>query len=56
MARDAMLCEQVLAYVNRVRDVGCNVDNSGFTMEDVESNICRCPDAAAAEEMIKGRL
>jgi len=44
---------EVLAYVNRVRDVGCDVDNSSFTMEDVESNICRCPDPVAAEEMIK---
>jgi len=44
---------EVLAYVNRVRDVGCNVDNSAFTMEQVESNMVRCPDPIAADEMIK---
>lgn len=45
---------QVLAYVNRVRDVSVNLDNSKFTMEDVEANIVRCPDPEAAEAMIKG--
>lgn len=44
-------CE-VLGYVSKVRDVGCNVDNSTFTMEDVESNMVRCPDQEAAERMI----
>mmetsp|Transcript_29662 Transcript_29662/g.76129 ORF Transcript_29662/g.76129 Transcript_29662/m.76129 type:complete len:242 (-) Transcript_29662:316-1041(-) len=44
---------QVLAYVNRVRDVSVNLDNSKFTMEDVEANIVRCPDPEAAEAMIK---
>lgn len=44
-------CE-VLGYVSKVRDVGCNVDNSTFTMEDVESNMIRCPDQEAAQHMI----
>lgn len=44
-------CE-VLAYVSKVRNVGCEVDNETFTMEDVESNIIRCPDQVAAEKMI----
>ena len=44
-------CE-VLAFVNKVRDVGSDVDLGAFTMEDVESNMVRCPDQAAAERMI----
>ncbi|KIZ07769.1 chorismate synthase [Monoraphidium neglectum] len=43
---------EVLAYVSQVREVGCNVDNSSFTMADVESNIVRCPDQDAAQKMI----
>ncbi|KAH7622174.1 hypothetical protein Ndes2526B_g02997 [Nannochloris sp. 'desiccata'] len=42
---------EVLAYVNRVRDVGCDVDHSTMTMAQIESNPVRCPDAAAAELM-----
>ena len=45
---------QILAYVNKVRDVSSNVDHSTFTMEDVESNIVRCPDQEAAKAMIDG--
>eukprot|EP00899_Mesostigma_viride_P003593 jgi/Mesvir1/13234/Mv02382-RA.1 len=45
-------CE-VLAFVSSVRDVDAeNVNLATFTMDDVESNIVRCPDAAAAERMI----
>lgn len=36
----------------QVRDVGSDVDLAAFTMEDIESNMVRCPDAAAAERMI----
>jgi len=46
-------CE-VLAYVSRVREIGCDVDEASFTLADVESNIARCPDQAAAQEMIDG--
>jgi len=45
---------EVLAYVSRVRDIGCEVDEASFTMQDVESNIVRCPDQQAAEKMIDG--
>jgi hypothetical protein len=45
---------QVLAYVSDVMDVGSNVDMASFTMEDVESNIVRCPDQEAAQKMIDG--
>jgi chorismate synthase len=43
---------EVLAYVSDVMDVGSNVDMASFTMEDVESNIVRCPDQEAAQKMI----
>lgn len=43
---------EVLAFVNRVREVDSNVDLANFTLADVESNIVRCPDQAAAEKMI----
>ena len=29
---------EVLAYVSRVRDVGCEVDDATFTLAEVESN------------------
>lgn len=47
---------QILAYVNKVKDIGSNVDHSTFTMEDVESNIVRCPDQVAAKSMIDGEI
>ena len=43
---------EVLAYVSKVQDIGCNVDDNTFTMDDVDSNIVRCPDPAAAEKML----
>ena len=44
---------EVLAFVSAVRDVSTDaVDLDTFTLEDVEANIVRCPDAAAAERMI----
>jgi hypothetical protein len=45
---------QILAYVNRVRDVEAEVDNEAFTLEQVESNPVRCPDPEAAQLMYKG--
>lgn len=43
---------EVLAYVNRVRDIDSDVDHDSFTMADVESNMVRCPDQDAAKKMI----
>jgi chorismate synthase len=40
--------------VNRVRDIESNVNHATFTMEDVESNMVRCPDQEAAKKMIDG--
>lgn len=42
---------QILGYVNRVKDVEANVDNSAFTLADVESNEVRCPDHDTAQRM-----
>ena len=45
---------EVLAYVSKVQDIeATNVDHSTFTMEEVDSNIVRCPDEAAAEKMLE---
>lgn len=42
----------VLAYVSRVHAIEARVDPTGVTTEAIEANIVRCPDAAAAEQMI----
>lgn len=44
---------EVLAYVSKVQDIEADVDDSTFTMDDVDSNIVRCPDEAAAEKMLE---
>lgn len=43
---------EVLAYVTQVKDVQAKVDREKVTLEQIESNIVRCPDAATAKEMI----
>jgi chorismate synthase len=44
---------EVLAYVSKVQDIETrNVDHDTFTMEDVDANIVRCPDAVVAEKML----
>ena len=43
---------EVLAFVSRVRDIAAEVDVNSVKMAEVESNIVRCPDRAAAEKMI----
>lgn len=44
---------EVLAYVSQVKDIEANVDRQRVTLENVESNIVRCPDASAAKRMIQ---
>lgn len=44
---------EILSYVKQVGDIEANVDNALVTQEQVESNIIRCPDNIAANEMIK---
>jgi chorismate synthase len=43
---------EILAYVQTVKDITAKVDPKQVTPQAVESNIVRCPDAAAAEQMI----
>jgi chorismate synthase len=46
---------QVLAYVSRVQEISCEgiVDDDTFTMEQVDANMVRCPDASIAEQMLQ---
>ena len=44
---------EVLAWVSRVQSVQAKVDSSKVTLEQIESNIARCPDSEAANEMIE---
>jgi chorismate synthase len=43
---------EVLAYVKKLHSIEATVDPSTISLAAVESNIVRCPDAAAAERMI----
>src|ERR1051325_9031794 len=43
---------EVLAFVKQVQKIAADVDPDTVTFADVESNIVRCPDPAAAEKMI----
>jgi len=42
---------EVLAWVRRVRDIEAKIDPASPTLEGVESNIVRCPEPSAAQEM-----
>ena len=44
---------QVLAYVKQVHRVLAKVDRERVKLKDIESNIVRCPDSAAAIKMIR---
>jgi chorismate synthase len=44
---------EILAYVSQVGSLEADIDPLTATFEAVESNIVRCPDAAAAEKMAK---
>jgi chorismate synthase len=43
---------EILAYVAQVKEIAAAVDPNTVTLEQVESNIIRCPDKLAAEKMI----
>ncbi|MEO3704146.1 chorismate synthase [Trichormus azollae] len=43
----------VIAYVKRIKDLEGVVDTNTVTLEDVETNIVRCPDAEIANQMIE---
>jgi chorismate synthase len=42
---------EVLAWVRRVHEVEAKIDPGSVTLDAVESNIVRCPEPSAAEEM-----
>ena len=44
---------EVLAFVTQVKNITAKVDRERVKLKDIESNIVRCPDAAAAERMIR---
>ncbi len=44
---------EIVAYVKRIKDLEATVDPNTVTLEQVESNIVRCPDAQSAEKMIE---
>lgn len=44
---------EILGYVKRIKDIEGQIDPSQVTLEQIESNIVRCPDAGTAEEMIR---
>jgi chorismate synthase len=44
---------EVLAFVQQVQGIKARVDVEKVTAKAIESNIVRCPNAAAAEEMLK---
>jgi len=44
---------EVLAWVQRIHTIEAAIEPAAVTMEAIESNIVRCPDADAAERMIE---
>jgi chorismate synthase len=44
---------EVLAWVQRIHTIEAQIDPAAVSLEAIESNIVRCPDAAAAERMIE---
>lgn len=45
---------EILGYVSKVQDIeATEVDDATFTLEEVDSNIVRCPDQKAAEKMLE---
>jgi chorismate synthase len=44
---------EIIGYVKRIKDLEGAVDPNTVTMDQVESNIVRCPDSECAERMIE---
>ncbi|MBD1908069.1 chorismate synthase [Funiculus sociatus GB2-A5] len=44
---------EIIGYVKRIKDLEGVIDPNNVTLEQVESNIVRCPDAECAERMIE---
>ena len=43
---------EIVGYVKRIKDIEAEIDSNAVTLEQVESNIVRCPNAECAETMI----
>ena len=43
---------EIVAYVKRIKDLEGTIDPNTVTLEQVESNIVRCPDSECADRMI----
>jgi chorismate synthase len=43
---------EIVAYVTQIHGIAARVDHSIVKMKDVEKNVVRCPDTAAAKRMI----
>ncbi|MDJ0581508.1 chorismate synthase [Crocosphaera sp.] len=43
---------EIIGYVKRIKDLEANIDPNTVSIEEVESNIVRCPDQEMAEKMI----
>jgi chorismate synthase len=43
---------EIVAYVTQILEITAKIDRSTVKIKDVEKNMVRCPDAAAAERMI----
>ncbi len=44
---------EIIGYVKRIKDLEGEVDAEKVTLEQVESNIVRCPDSECAERMVE---
>ncbi len=44
---------EIVGYVKRIKDLEAVIDPSAVSLEQVESNIVRCPDGESAERMIE---
>ena len=44
---------EILAYVRQVQKICANIEPETVKLSEIESNIARCPDQAAAEKMIR---
>ena len=44
---------EIIGYVRRIKDLEGAIDSETVTLEQVESNIVRCPDGEVAERMIE---
>jgi chorismate synthase len=44
---------EIIAYVKKIKDLEADIDSDTVSLEQVESNIVRCPNTEAAEKMIE---